>query len=120
MITGEKVTRRPPKRSETRKPRGETKEKQNEAIKKQKMKDSKVYNEEKVSIDMSKLKVTDVKTCKRIKIPDPIEDEEEIKVERMRQIILEETKSYVKENCNKKGELKINAPGVNTQVKLKS
>ena len=62
-----------------------------------------VYDYENETFDFAKLRVTDMPTCRRRLPPPPVPVGQTIVLSNIKQKIVEETKSYIKEKCDKKG-----------------
>ena len=65
-----------------------------------------VHNEADKTMDFSKLRVTDIPECRRITVPEPMEDRVEVVLANIKSRISEATDKYVKENCDDKGNIR--------------
>ena len=61
------------------------------------------YDDDTKKISLKNRKVTKMKSNRRIKLPDPIEDEKEHDLLRLKRVVNEETLKYMKENCDASG-----------------
>ena len=50
----------------------------------------------KKTFDFMKLKVTDMKSCRRVHLPDKLNDNDEVRLDRLRQIVNEEMSNITK------------------------
>ena len=65
----------------------------------------KTYDESKKLVDFRNLKATDLKYNKRIKIPEPQNDEEEIRMNHVKTELKEVFIRYMREHCDVKGNM---------------
>ena len=65
-----------------------------------------VYCPKTKTLDLGKRRVTDLKTNRRIMMPDPRPAKEEAVLMVRRERIMQETENYIREKCNSKGEIK--------------
>ena len=65
-----------------------------------------VSDTERGSMDFSKQRVTDLKTCRRINIPDPRNAETETILANMKGKISAAAMKYIKEKCDERGNIK--------------
>ena len=72
------------------------------------IKEKETFDEENKVLDFHKQKVTDMKTVRRLHLPEAIDDEDELLLQRIKYVVNDEWTKYVKENCNSKGEIRKN------------
>ena len=78
-----------------------------EKRRKVKAENGKVYDKEAATIDLSKLRVTDIPTNTRIFEPKPAKGSEEVKIQVQKNEILKTFTDYVKKECDEKGKIRM-------------
>ena len=65
-----------------------------------------VHNEAEVSVDFSKQRVTDLPSCRRINVPEPVDNKTEIVFANIKARIATRTEEYITLKCDEKGNIK--------------
>ena len=74
-------------------------------IKKKIIEDKRTYDPESKSLDYKKLNVTDLKSNKRVVLPDKINNSDEIKLQIFKDKVMEAVTDYKKDKCDNKGNI---------------
>ena len=69
----------------------------------ERMMEKTVYDDSTHKLDFNKQRVTDMKSCRRIRLPQPTDTRTEVIMVNMLQRVLEKTKNYRETKCDKKG-----------------